>query len=154
MQLLRWVTQCIQLAFGPAGIKPYASAEQAYHNLAPGSNQEHRRLAACEHPYYALLFALEIDKGPHQETRKAVCQEPYFAYRYALKVDKEPRDDTRTAACKKPEWAFFYARYIDGVPRPDTRTAVGRATFHAAQYKEWVDSKFPPLKPKPFSALW
>ncbi len=47
--------------------------------------------------------------GPEKNTRNIACQDPFFAYLYAKNVDKKPRKDTRNAACKNLKYAYYYA---------------------------------------------
>jgi hypothetical protein len=87
-----------------------------------GPSDELRRIASQNH-ICALLFAKQIDKGPHEVTREGACREAETAYEYARDIDKCPREDTRKASCRKATFAFLYARYIDKKPRDDTRNA-------------------------------
>lgn len=45
------------------------------------------RTAACQSPYYALGFALLVDRGPHPETRAAVLKSAHYALLYATEVE-------------------------------------------------------------------
>jgi len=38
-----------------------------------------------------------------------------LAYLYARNIDRAPHDDTRAAACRDVEWAYKYARDVDRV---------------------------------------
>lgn len=100
---------------------------------------EKTREIACQNPYYAFKYALEVDGYPSEETRAAACHSSYAALAYAEKVDKCPRDDTRAAACMEPDHAFFYALNVDKSPRDDTRNAVLSDPQYAYEYALKID---------------
>jgi hypothetical protein len=69
------------------------------------------------------------------------CTNPYYAYLYALNVDKCPRDDTRTAACIQPYWAYFYAKNVDKNICEETMQAV-KNTKYEKDYEKLINLHF------------
>jgi hypothetical protein len=99
------------------------------------------RKSACKKPYYAYMYARDVDNGSTDETRIAVCKNSGYAYCYADEVDQNPTEETRTAACKDSECAYLYARDIDKKPTKETRTAACKSPFYAYYYALHVDKK-------------
>ena len=90
----------------------------------------------CKDPYYAYIYALDVDKAPRDDTRESCLKDPYYAYRYARDVDKAPRDDTREACLEDPKCAYIYALDVDKAPRDDTREASMKDPYCARLYEE------------------
>jgi hypothetical protein len=99
------------------------------------------RKSACRHPYYAYMYAEEVDKKPTDETRITVCQVPKYAYWYARYVDQKSTDETRTAACKHPYYAYEYARKVDQKPTEETRIGASKDVRCKEQYEQWEEEQ-------------
>ncbi len=89
-------------------------------------------------PEEAYKYALE--NGPDKKTREIACQDPYYAYLYASDIDKYPRKETRQAACRDPYCAYKYALEVDKGDHEDTYKAV-IGTKYEAEYVEFVNEK-------------
>lgn len=102
-------------------------------------------ICALGNSHVAVQYALDIDKGPHDDTRNTACKNASSAYRYAKEIDKCPRDDTRKAACGTDYvYAYFYACYVDKGPHDSTREAVCNDSRYAFKYAKNIDKKFHP----------
>jgi len=70
----------------------------------------------------AYTWALNVDRGPREDTRKACCTDPVYALRYALRIDERYHRDTMTAVLPDPNMALLYALKLVYPPR-DRRPA-------------------------------
>jgi len=119
------------------------SSEKAYNYAEKNGGSDDLRNLCCQDPYYALLYALWVDRYPREETRKAACEYPFYAYSYALELDECSRDDTRTAACKSPEYAYYYAVDIDKGYHRETRRSCYKYYYSYNLYlKDVLESKY------------
>jgi len=81
--------------------------------LLHGPCDQSREIASSD-PYFSLLYAREVDFGPHDVTRAGACAgacRTGYCYTYALQIDKSPRKDTYQA-CKGTSWAYYYDRNV------------------------------------------
>ena len=85
-------------------------------------------------PKEAYEFAEKYDSS--DEIRKIACQDPYYAYVYARNIDKESRDDTREAACKDLKYACLYAKNVDKGFHQETWNAI-KNTKYEKEYKNF-----------------
>jgi hypothetical protein len=90
------------------------------------------RAAAIASPHYATLVALA--EGPSDDTRAAACEHPFYALTYARDVDRHGTDATREAAARLPDLALEYALVVDRAAHEATRAAV-RGTRHLDAYE-------------------
>jgi hypothetical protein len=107
------------------------------------------RTLACATPKGAVMFARNVDKWPHGETREAASQHPQWAYVYAEGIDEGPHDVTRAGVSRIAEkraavtglgepldawYACLYAMNIDKGPHPSTRKAANMCAESAGRY--------------------
>ena len=83
----------------------------AYYKALKEGPSDLTRNIACQEPYWAYLYALDVDKKPSKQTRDAACQGPEYAYCYAIDVDKQPSKQTRNAACQNATYAYWYDEF-------------------------------------------
>lgn len=107
-----------------------------------GTDELRRRV--CADPYLAYEYALDVDEGPHHDTRTAASQLPDYAVHYAIYIDKGPHPDTRAGACKLAATASRYATEIDGHLTPETTAAIKNDRFEHAwlsklSVEDWMD---------------
>ncbi len=76
-------------------------------------SKDDTRISASKHPECSYIYALSIDKFPHDITRKGACQDPVCAYDYARFIDKNPLKETRDAANEDPNYGLLYAIEVD-----------------------------------------
>jgi sarcosine oxidase delta subunit len=58
------------------------------------------------------MYALNIDKGSHKETRNAACQDSYYAFLYARDIDKCLTEET-WLAIKGTQYEEEYRRMFN-----------------------------------------
>ena len=112
--------------------------EKAYFKAKKEGPSDLTRNIACQDPYHAYLYALDVDKEPCKQTRDVACQDSHYAYYYALDVDKKPSKQTRDAACQSPYYAYEYALDVDKEPLQETWKYVLN-TEYEHKYTNWAD---------------
>ena len=112
--------------------------QEAYIKALKEGPKDLTRNIACQEPYSAFCYALNVDKKPLTQTRDAACQDAEYAYKYALNIDKSPSKQTRNAACQFPSYAYLYAKNIDKQPLQETWKYVLNTPYEE-EYTSWAD---------------
>jgi hypothetical protein len=84
------------------------------HTVTVGGDDSHSRAQT------SLLYAANIDQGPHPETRAACLVLPETAFLYDLYILGRATADGRRKACELAWTAYLYAALIDGRLSPET----------------------------------
>jgi len=120
----------------------FLAGKKAYNFAYDNGPSDSTRIIACRNSWWALRYALDIDKCARDDTRAGACGDPGDACSYAFHVDKSPSNTTRESACKHPLQSYCYARDIDKGPRNDTRNGACKDTEWAFYYARDIDKCF------------
>jgi len=86
--------------------------EEAYKYARENEGSDKLSSICCQDPYYAYLYAIDIDESPREDTRIAACEDPLWAYWYSLEVDKGYHKETRRACYKTHDYYKLYLRDV------------------------------------------
>lgn len=114
----------------PASLEPSRKAADAFWAALAGDTVD--RGVVNADPHSAHWFARLVDEAPADDTRMAACRHPYYAVLQARDVDGSPRDDTRIAAARHRWMAVNYARDVDRAAHRVTKRAAPEDDYEAA----------------------
>jgi hypothetical protein len=68
--------------------------------------------------YLNVAYEYALKNGPSEETRKIVCEAPIYAYHYAINIDKGFHEDTWEAV-ENTMWGKYYKEFINSIMKEE-----------------------------------